>query len=432
MGSVDVDTKDHPPIQDGSKRKQKTSGSRSAQKKSGRPSLFSSLIGAASLAAMLFVILLPERVPGLVPAEDKSSDWRTAWMSPAALMPHPRVALVTINDDTLDAYKAAGTRSPLDRSMLAEIVRTIDHQGACAMGLDVYVLRATTRDKDDALVSALTDARMEVVSGVADARVEMRSDQREYQAGFLARVGRSVGFLNLRKDNADDAVRLHPRGAGDGLYPTAFAQRLAEVEQPSLRQRSSLDDGQRRIAWLNVVPPARPPFLTVPAHTVPSRLSTPRQNCEIGGPTSEGSLKNRIVLVGAHFPNIDQHRTPFTLVTGRDMSGVDIHAQMTAEFLDGAARQIKEPGAVLMRLLLLALGALGFVTGWRLWQTSIVYSLGWSFGAALVVGAGLGTFYFFNMVLPFAACVMMWVFGVTAGRTLHTVRTPRARHTDGV
>jgi adenylate cyclase len=394
---------------------------RAAARQTGLPPL-SALMGIGALLAMAAVTGLPHRVPGLVPAEDWSSDRRTAWFSPALPKPQPRVAIVTINDDTLDAYKAAGTRSPLDRGMLAEIVRAIDHQGACALGLDVFVLRATVRDKDDALIAALADARMEVVAGVADARIEMRPDQREYQAGFLARVGRANGFLNLRKDNADDAVRLHPRDAGDGLYPKSLSQRLAETVVPSLAARLPLEDSSRRIAWLSAAPPAASPFLTIPAHKIPDRLSTQRATCVPGGATDETSLRNRIVLLGAHFPNIDQHRTPFTAVTGRDMWGVDIHAQMTAEFVEGQTRQIREPGPLLMRVILLALGALGFVTGWALWRSSIVYSLGWGFGAGLVVAAGLLSFYALNMVLPFAACVLMWVFGVTAGRQLHAAR----------
>ena len=403
--------------------------SKSGGSAGGLPS-FASAIGLACLAAMALVILIPSRMPGLVPAEDWSSDRRTAWLSPSLPRPHPRVAIVAITDDTLDAYKAAGTRSPLDRGMLAEIVRAIDHQGACAMGLDVFVLRATTREKDEALIAALADARMAVVAGVADSRIEMRSDQREYQAGFLARVGRSAGFLNLRTDDAaDDAVRRHPRPAGDRLYPKPFAQSLAEVAVPALGARDAAIDDQRRIAWLN--PPATDasPFLTIPAHRVPNRLTTPRQTCDVTGPTIEGSLKNRIVLVGAHFPNIDQHQTP--LGRGRDTHGVDIHAQMTAEFIDAPARQIHEPGPLLMRVVLAALGALGFVAGWMLWRTPIVYSLGWGFGAALVVAAGLLSFYFFNMVLPFAACVLMWFLGITAGRYLHAAQSPRhARQAD--
>jgi CHASE2 domain-containing sensor protein len=395
---------------------------------SGLPS-FASAIGLACLAAMALVILIPSRMPGLVPAEDWSSDRRTAWLSPSLPRPHPRVAIVSITDDTLDAYKV-NTRSPLDRGMLAEIVRAIDHQGACAMGLDVFVLRATTRDKDEALIAALADARMHVVAGVADSRIEMRNDQREHQAGFLARVGRSAGFLNLRTDDAaDDAVRRHPRPAGDGLYPKAFAQRLAEVVVPALSTRDPSIDDQRRIAWLRPAPNGASPFLTIPAHQVPNRLTTPRQTCDVMGPTLVGSLKNRIVLVGAHFPNIDQHQTP--LGRGRDTPGVDIHAQMTAEFIDSPSRQIHEPGPILMRAVLAALGALGFAAGWWLWRTPIVYSLGWGFGAALVVAAGLLSFYFFNMVLPFAACVLMWFLGVTAGRYLHAAQSPRhARQAD--
>jgi CHASE2 domain-containing sensor protein len=152
---------------------------------SGRgPFSFAALVGYAALLVMAAVVILPERVPGLVPAEDWSSDRRTAWLSPSLSRPHPIVAIVAITDDTLDAYKTAGTR-PLDRGMLAEIVRAIDHQGACAMALDVYVLRATTPDKDDALIAALTDARMDVIMGVADSRVEMRADQRLGSDGQL-------------------------------------------------------------------------------------------------------------------------------------------------------------------------------------------------------------------------------------------------------
>lgn len=358
------------------------------------PSIFRALTGIGSLAALVALLFVPAFAPWVVRFDHSTADWRTAYLSDRLPSQHPRLALVVINEATLREYPS----SPVDRGLLARIVNSIDAGGPRAIGLDILFFKPTEEAKDQALVDALKAAKSEVVMGAVDERGEQEAFQREFQAAFLKRVGRPVGYLNLRHER-DDVVRYAADPHPGSAYPKSFARLLAAAggsDQP--------DEG-RAVPWLLAPKDGSPTFLTIPA-----------QDLLAGGQVVAAKLKDRIVLVGGDFPLRDRHRTPLSLLARDGTTGLAIHAHIVAGMLE--KRAISELNAEQRSVLLVVLGALGFLLGWRLWQTNIVQFLGWTAatGALLAIDAAL--FVQGRVLLPFTLTLLAWFLGVTAGRSL--------------
>ncbi|MBU2532813.1 MAG: CHASE2 domain-containing protein, partial [Alphaproteobacteria bacterium] len=114
--------------------------------------------------------------------EHWTGDFRTALFSHRPPRQHDQVALVTINDETMYPYPY---RSPIDRRLLANLVRVLDQAGVRAIGLDFLFLKPTEREKDEELIKAIRSARTRVVVASADSRVELNDAQAKYQETFL-------------------------------------------------------------------------------------------------------------------------------------------------------------------------------------------------------------------------------------------------------
>src|SRR5215467_4042935 len=84
--------------------------------------------------------------------EHQLADWRTALMSDRGRTQHPRLAIVLIDDKTLSREPYT---LPIDRRILARLVRALDELGAKAIGLDFLFYRPTEPDKDAELASAI-------------------------------------------------------------------------------------------------------------------------------------------------------------------------------------------------------------------------------------------------------------------------------------
>ncbi len=359
------------------------------------PPLLRVVTGIGSLAALIALLFVPAFAPWVVRFDHSTADWRTAYLSDRMPSHHPRLALVVINDATLRQYPS----SPVDRGLLARIVSAIDAAGARTIGLDILFFKPTEDAKDQALVDAVRQAKAEIVMGALDERGQLEAFQREFQTAFLGRVGRTAGYLNLRYESGD-VVRYAAYPHPGSSYPKSFARLLAAAggsDQP--------DDG-RSIPWLLPPVDGSATFLTIPA-----------QDLLAGGPEVAARLKDRIVLVGGDFPLRDRHRTPLSLLTGDGTTGLSIHAHIVAGMLE-PGRAISELTVEARSVLLVVLGALGFLLGWLLWQTSIVQFLGWTAatGALLAIDALL--FKHLHVLLPFTLALLAWFLGVTAGRSL--------------
>jgi len=166
-----------------------------------------------------------------------------------------------------------------------------------------------------------------------------------------------------------------------------------------------------RVGWLLPPKDGSDTFLTIDAHDLVR--TTPDENA--------ARLKDRIVLIGADLYSLDRHWTPFYIRTGRQIVGVEVHAQMLAELIDGD-RSYNELEPPIRTVFLLALAALGIVLGLRFQERKLDF-LDWRVVSLAVIAVDLMSFKFFYLVLPFTHAAVAWGAAVTTGSHLPRART---------
>jgi adenylate cyclase len=319
----------------------------------------------AIAALLLFIALMIAgsswRLPLLHDAENALYDLRAASLAPA-VDSDKRVTLVVY---TADTNRATGQISPVDRTILAKALTQLDALGAKAIGIDV--LFDSPQDDDRLLQGALEAMRTPVFLAYADARTnpeaitfEQEQDLKRYIAAAQSKQVRPASIL-LETDN-DGVARHWPRQYA-GLPPllgVAMAKaggdgdaRFASYSGP-IRYRLPLSSD-------------RPVFDKIPIDLV----SDPET-----APLVADAIKDRYVLIGGDFSAFDQFDTPFTRtgnpITGESKTiGVEIHATMLAQLLDGALprafpawlRWVAAAGVVLLGAATALLSGRGAVIG---------------------------------------------------------------------
>jgi adenylate cyclase len=358
-------------------------------------------IGIGGVIAILALLALPSFAPWLTRLDYWTADWRTAYLSRSESTQNHQVALVVINDDTLKNY----TSSPIDRGLLASIIKAVDAAGAVVIGIDIFFLKATEADKDAGLVEAVRNARASIVLGAIDERGELLPFQRQFQSAFIDEMRRPAGYLNLRHER-DDVVRYTASPDENSVYPKSFARLMAEAGGAT-----SVDDSGKPISWLLKPKDGKETFLKIPAQDLISATGALP-------PAADGPFKSRIVLIGGDFPLRDRHRVPLTVADSQPIAGVAIHAHVVAGLLS-PSRAVSELRPASVRLLLAFVALCGFLLGWALWQNAIISFLGWTFASAVLVAIDAFVFVQLQTLLPFTLLLVAWVAGLTAGRALH-------------
>ena len=173
------------------------------------------LAGAVLFALVFFLIHLPHG------PEHWSADLRTALLSERRANQYDRIALVEVTNETLEYCPQPDGKlgpqpngklklgrceyiTPIDRKLLAELIRTIDAAEPTAIGLDFIFDRATETSKDDDLLSAITDARAPIVLGALDDE-QLTGPEREFQSVFLRRK-LLVGHLYLGEQHTNPVI----------------------------------------------------------------------------------------------------------------------------------------------------------------------------------------------------------------------------------
>jgi CHASE2 domain-containing sensor protein len=270
-------------------------------------------LGALTVVVTFLIVDLPHG------PEHWTSDLQTAWLSKRPSGHHNRIALIEISDATLRNLPSV---SPVDRRILADLVRTVAGSGATAIGLDFVIDRETDLAKDQDLIEAVRSAGIPIVVGHVDKRSFAYEREFEFQDLFFKRSG---------------AVRGHVYFGGRGepwLVSDSVVREISESDTsgPSLAEAISSSSGgpshlnTRRIAWLLM--PNRPsdvePFVTIDASAVPLLESALLRQL----------FNDKIVLIGGNFYDRDRHLTPLSLRSGERLPGYVIHAQALAQTLD--------------------------------------------------------------------------------------------------
>jgi adenylate cyclase len=331
--------------------------------------------------------------------EHWTSDWRTALLADTSASQHERIAVVVIDDD---AVAGQPYRSPIDRGLLANVIKAIDGAGPKAIGIDILVDQATEPEKDRAFLEAIRGAQSKVVLGGVDARTRLRPEQRAYHEQFLTSAGAANGYLNLRYE-IDKVVRSEAEPAPGGRLPRSFAAEIAAASG------GKAEGGAGRIAWLKAPADGSDTFLVVPAGDLVGAAT---------GPVAQlrqrmlQQLKDRIVLIGGDLSDqTDRHPTPLAKTGDEAIPGVLIHAHLVAQYLDGRRyARLLEPAEV---AIVFILAWTGFLLGWRYARSNFLTNTAPVLGLAV---ADAVLFWKWRMMVPAAAPLLAWVLGIFSGR----------------
>jgi adenylate cyclase len=334
-------------------------------------------------------------------------DYRIALLSPQAPQQRSDIAIVLITEDTLLDYDS---RSPIDRGLLAEVIRAIDAAAPKAIGLDFIFDRRTKQD--GALLAAIKSAKAPVVLGAIDARVPLTRDSLAYQREFLTRAGRPYGhFVLERKSGVIDAgrdgrARLVGQSYPDSSGPAAFSAVLAKAAG------YTHEPANRQIAWLRD-PSDQPLFTTIeiPPHD-PAAMQTTVGETLLG--SLKEALQNRVVIVGGAMIDRDRHTTPLSVLDGASVHGVYIQAQALAQRIDAD----RDVWLLPWYISLPAVAVLGlfcfFVAQFiKLRARSYVYEV---LGLVLIGLLSCAAFWYWRLDVPSIALATAWLGGAIGGR----------------
>ncbi|HYN45998.1 MAG TPA: adenylate/guanylate cyclase domain-containing protein [Allosphingosinicella sp.] len=306
------------------------------------------------LLAGLYIARFNADIPLLSDAERALYDRRFYRSATRMLEQDSRIVLVTYNDETL---RDLGKRSPLDRRMLADALRAIDAMNPRAIGIDILIDQS--QPEDAGLIR--TFRAMRTPTYLAFGQNSSNQDQIAYwQEQFLRNFMRQVASgpvrptsIKMEPDPSDGVIRRWPEERA-GL-PPLFANALSTAH-PEFRSYT------RGIDF-------RLPG-TGESDDVPVFTNLPIQFVTQMGDGLRSVFEGRYVLIGGDINDLDDYETPMTGITGRTMKGLEVHAHMLAQQLDGRM-PAAIPGWVLWIAAFAAVAA-GALTsalelrGWRL------------------------------------------------------------------
>ena len=322
-------------------------------------------VGPVRLAATLLFLLLGLyiarfgwEVPLASDAERALYDLRFQAEAGRTLEQDDRIVLITYNDDTLAEL---GKRSPLDRAILARALRAIDGMNPRAIGIDILIDQAQPEDNE--LLAALSAMRTPTYLAFASAAHnpdQILPWQEEFLRGFLQRASAGSvrpASIRLTTDLADGVIRRWPPQPRD--LPPLLANAMAPVNPEFRGYTRAIDFRLPASGGSDEVPV----FTNLPIQFVAAFPDGVRS-----------MIEGRFVLIGGDIQDLDDYETPMSRVNGRWMKGLEVHAQMLAQQLDGRMPAIV-PGWALW------IAALGVVAAGAL--SSLLELRGWKLAFAL-------------------------------------------------
>jgi adenylate cyclase len=352
---------------------------------------YNAVICVGALLALVALFIVP---PALLWAEHWAADWRTAWLSERLPSSHPKIAIININEKSVEPFPYL---VPFNRGFVADVINAVDKAGARAIGLDFYFSTPTEKVYDDKLMETVRRLKDKLVLGAFEPR-SLGPTRLAYQRAFIGE--NTAGYIDLFTD-PDHVVRYRSDPPDDARFNESFSSRLARVggwkeEQPP-----------DRIAWLLKPADGASTFVTILAHDL--LKASPEEN--------ETRLKDRIVLIGGALFGLDRHWTPLSLRDRKQMLGLEVHAHMLAELVDGD-RSYFELGPYATKAFLLVLAALGLTLSLRFQKKGDFDYLDWRVVSFGVIAVDLLSFRFLHLILPFTLAAGAWVTSVAAGRNM--------------
>ena len=336
---------------------------------------------------LLIVALLLARFSWYLPvtgdAERALYDLR-AFITAPRVDQDQRVQVVAYDDQTLISVRK---RSPLDRGLLAKALRQLDTMGAKAIGVDM--LFDQPQDEDEELIATLRSMKTPVFVAYADIagnRDDITWEQQQYLDSFMKRLeGSNAKPASIRLDYANGVARRWPEPLNSlppllgkamlGASKDGQAERFADYNG-AIRYRLPASDDRPVFSSLRIDLFADP--------AVAQALSS--------------QVEGRYVLVGGEIIDVDRVETPFTPTTGESIPGIQVHAAMIGQMLDGARMPPPGPWQLWsMAVLVVLMAALTSLIEARFWRVipllaaQFLTIVGIPFALAHLGGDTLGT-----------------------------------------
>jgi adenylate cyclase len=311
----------------------------------------------AGTAVFLAVALLLARFSWHLPlasdAERALYDIRFARAAPRVVQ-DDRIVLITYDDETLRALQK---RSPLDRKVLAEALASLDAMRPKAIGIDILLDQPQAEDPQ----LLATFRTMKTPTLLAYATKAENEDQIEYeQQQFLRQfIGRArtatvrPASIKMEPDYEDGVIRRWP--VQDGDLPPELANAMTPLHPEFAHYSGSID-------FLLPAEADRPVFTAFAIDSLP-----------LLGDSIREQIEGRYVLIGGNIKDQDDYETPMSRRTGRWTKGVEVHAHMLAQQLDGRMRPPLPPFLLWVNALAMVVaGGLSSLLDWRGWRLALV------------------------------------------------------------
>lgn len=306
-----------------------------------------------------------------------------------------RVRIVSIDEATL---RHLPYRSPIDRGMLAELLKRLDESHPKVIGIDILFDQPTEPAKDAALEQVIRSMKTPLVIAYTEEPGNVTPKQLAYLRSFVPEKDRATP--DLPKDSYGIVRTIHPgMTVADGRYLLSFERAIAA------KAGVKTADKTQTIVWRKPPKGQKYDYFETGAWTV-NQYAPPL--FKLVGPAQFGG---RIVLVGSDLTLVDRHRTPLaTISLDGVMPGVFAHAYGISTLLDGAVSpfagwETNLAVALVLALLAALLGVLNFHLAPRLVVLAAIV-------AAYCV-AGLYIYYYSDLVLdllaPSLACILSFI-----------------------
>ena len=354
------------------------------------------LVTGFVLAVALLIGRFSWNMPFVLAAERGLYDVRVDLTAPRVDQ-DDRVVLVVFTEETL---AATGKRSPLDRTMLARALTNLDALGPRAIGVDILIDQPQPEDPvlRQALLGMKTPTYFGFSSNAENGEFVMPWQEAHMRNFFGSVASAPVRTANIRLDvDNDNSWRQWPNPARQP--PKLLVNAITGVTGYE-RYRGSAMFRKPLLA-------DRPVFASLPVDLF--------GNAETAAALKD-AIAGKIVLVGADLPEVDRFITPFTRLSGNTTPGVELHAVLIAQALDGKRLDLVPPVLLwLLALLAVGLGAItgGLDFGARLLGPLVlaeIFLLGWlPYG---LQGQGFDTY-----GLPCAGLGVAWLLSLMASST---------------
>ncbi|MEP2989631.1 MAG: adenylate/guanylate cyclase domain-containing protein [Parasphingorhabdus sp.] len=323
-------------------------------------------------STILFIILailvarFSWQTPLIQEAERALYDLRVSALSPV-VEKEDDVVMIVYNEDTL---KLTGQRSPVDRTILAQSLETIDAAGAKSIGIDI--LFDMPQEDDVLLINAFKAMKTPTFLAYADVEINPEIDYAQHE--FLKQ------YLDELKDTQVKPTSIKIATDGDGVArrwtklpdnaPPFFAIALTKPNAKFAEYEGAI----RYHLPANTDVPVFDKF-AIETFADPATAEV-----------LAAFVKDKHVLIGGDFIDRDRFETPVALVEGaagedKKMIGLEVHAHMLTQLLNN--------------------DSLAPVPVWTLWVAAIIVAICGSLSALIVGNAIKVAFILISQILFF-------------------------------